>query len=228
MQGPASFPGMPYARPSLSTPAASASRRGWALIVIICLILVLIAASMAWLQWASQRGLALGYPQPHIQITTLPAGTLRLQQSYPFSADASGRDLTYTWNFGDQSGDSGSSVNHAYQSNGNFTVMVTVVDPLGHSSSASTQVTVLPPPPQATFTYSVDYDYVSFDASGSTADPSTSIVTYNWDFGDGSTDQTSSPQDYHYYNYYGTYQVTLTVVDGTGQQSSPYQVNVTI
>lgn len=226
MQEPLPFSAMPYARPSLSTPS---SRRGWVLILIAFLIVALIAASMAWLQWASQRGLTLGYPQPRIQFTSLPAGTLLLHQSYQFSAATSGRDLTSTWNFGDQSSDSGLTVNHAFQSNGNFTVTVSVVDPLGQSSSASTQITVLPPPPQATFTYSVGYSgYVSFDASNSTADPSTAIASYEWDFGDGSTDQTSSPQDYHYYSNYGTYQVTLIVVDGTGQQSSPYQSNVSI
>jgi len=128
-----------------------------------------------------------------------------------------------------QSGDSGLTVSHAYQSNGTFTVTVTVVDPPGHSSSVTTQVTVLPPVPQASFTYAVGYyGYVGFDASNSSADPSTYIASYNWDFGDGYTDQTGGPQDYHYYSYYGTYQVTLIVVDGTGQQSSPYQLEVTI
>jgi PKD repeat protein len=58
--------------------------------------------------------------------------------------------------------------------------------------------------------------------------PGTYIASYDWDFGDGSTDQTGAPQDYHYYSYYGTYQVTLIVVAGTGQQSSPYQLEVTI
>lgn len=226
MQEPLSFPGMSYAHPA---PPSRSSQRGWVFFLLILLVVALIAASMAWLQWAAQRGLTLGYPQPHIHFTSLPAGTLQLHQNYQFSADASGRDLTYIWNFGDQSGDSGLAVNHVYQANGNFTVTVTAVDPLGRSSSASTQVTVLPPPPLATFTYAVGYDgYVSFDASNSTADPSAGIASYDWDFGDGYTDQTGGPQDYHYYGYYGTYQVTLIVVDGTGQQSAPYQADVSI
>ncbi len=221
-----SFSDISYARP---LQPSRPSQRNWLLILLALLLVALIAGSMAWLQWASQRGLALGYPQPHVQFTSVPGGTLLVHQGYQFSADASGRDLTYSWDFGDQSGDSGQAVSHAYQSNGTFTVTVTVVDPLGHSSSVTTQVTVLPPAPQASFTYAVGYyGYVGFDASNSSADPSTYIASYNWDFGDGYTDQTGGPQDYHYYSYYGTYQVTLIVVDGTGQQSSPYQLEVTI
>ena len=67
---------------------------------------------------------------------------------------------------------------------------------------------------------------IDFDASGSTID--TSSATYNWTFGDGSTDSTMYPTDQHYYSYTGTYTVTLTITDSSGQTSNPYTLQVTV
>ena len=197
--------------------------------ILPVLVLVIVAASLFGLQWAEQRGIALGYPMPQVQINGPSTTSLTLNQNYQFSAVATGRELTYLWDFGDQSTGYSANVNHAFQSNGSFTVTVSVTDPTGHHTSQSSTYTVTPPPPQASFTFSLGYSgYVSFDASASTADPSTSITSYNWDFGDGTTDTTGYAQDTHTYNNTGTYQVTLTVTDATGQISSGYTATVVI
>ena len=194
------------------------------------LIIGIVVGSLAGLQWAGWRGITLGYPQPQVQIVALPTGTLIRNQSYQFAAAASGRDLSYSWDFGDQRTASGASVTHTYESNNTYAVVVTVTDPAGHQASQSTTVAVVPPKPQAFFTSSVDeFGDIFFDASHSSADPSTSIASYNWDFGDGSTpDNTTFPEDSHFYSNLGTYQVTLTVIDATGQASNPYTATVTI
>ena len=229
MQEPVMNAGVPFPLQPLQQPRVNDRRRTWILTLVILLVIALVVIGMSWLQWAAQRGLTLGYPQPSVQLTTPPSGKLLLNQSYQFSAASQGRDLTYLWDFGDQSSSSGSTVNHAFQANGNYTVLVTVTDSLGQKSTASTQVTVLPPPPQASFTFSVGYYYyVSFDASNSTADASTSIASYDWDFGDGTTDQTGYSGDSHTYSSSGTYTVTLTVTDGTSQQSAPVQTTFVI
>jgi PKD repeat protein len=229
MQGPAMNAGMPFSIQSWQQSRRNGQRRTWILLFVILLVIALVATGMSWLQWAAQRGLSQGYPRPVVQLTTQTSGTLLLNQSYQFGANAQGRDLTYSWDFGDQSSASGAAVNHAFQSNGNYTVSVTVTDPLGQRNTASTQVSVLPPPPQATFSFSVGYySYVSFDASNSSADSSTSIAYYDWNFGDGTTDHTSYSQDAHTYSYSGSYTVTLTITDATGQQSTPYQAVVVI
>ncbi len=220
-----------YAAAPLSIPhQASGIRTRLVATLIPVAIVVLIGGSLFWLQWASQRGIILGYPLPDVHIVAPEANTLRLNQNYQFSASASGRDITYEWGFGDQNMAYGANVNHSYASNGNFTVTVIVTDEAGHSSSATTDVSVFPPPPQATFTYSAyNYgSYVSFDASSSSADSSTSISAYQWDFGDGTTDTTSYSQDSHYYNSTGTFPVTLIVIDATGQRSDPYAMNVSV
>ena len=54
----------------------------------------------------------------------------------------------------------------------------------------------------------------AFDASGS-GDPDDSIVTYTWDFGDGSAPGSGAAVT-HVYGQAGTYMVTLTVVDEFG------------
>lgn len=229
MHGPAMNAGMPFPTQPLQQPGASGKSRTWILVLVILLVIALVATGMSWLQWAAQRGLTLGYPRPGVRLTTQPSGTLLLNQSYQFSADSQGRDLTYYWNFGDQSSSLGSTVNHAFQANGSYIVSVTVTDSIGQSSTTSTQVTVSPPLPQASFTFTVGYyGYVSFDASNSTADSSTSIAYYDWNFGDGTTDHTSYSGDSHTYSYSGSYTVTLTVTDATGQQSPPVQTTIVI
>jgi len=229
MQGPAMNAGMPFPTQPLQQPRTSGRGRLWVLALVSLLVIALVAAGMSWLQWASQRGLSLGYPTPNVQMTSQLPGRLVLNQGYQFSAASQGRDLTYSWDFGDQTSSSGPVVNHTFQANGTYTVTVTVTDAVGQRSTASTQVTVLPPPPQASFIYSVGYYYyVSFDASNSTADASTSIAYYDWDFGDGSTDHTSYSQDSHTYSTSGTYTVTLTVTDATGQQSTAAQATISL
>jgi thiol-disulfide isomerase/thioredoxin len=58
---------------------------------------------------------------------------------------------------------------------------------------------------------------VFFDASAS-VDPDGEVSAYTWDFGDGSTD--SGVTVTHTYTRSGTYEVTLTVVDGRGKEAS--------
>ncbi|HEX7151599.1 MAG TPA: PKD domain-containing protein [Thermoanaerobaculia bacterium] len=74
--------------------------------------------------------------------------------------------------------------------------------------------------PVATFTYSASSTWVDFNASGS-YDPDGSIVSYAWDFGDGTTG--SGAVVNHVYPYEGYFTVTLTVTDNTGKTSQSVQ-----
>ncbi len=226
MQQPTVYQNVPVGQ-SGKQPGNLARRLTYTLLII--LVMALMAGGLYWVQWAAQRGLTLGYPQPTVRISALSSHTLLIDSATSFSANATGRGLTYSWDFGDSTGAVGSNVSHAYQQNGSFTATVTVTDALGQSSSASTSVQVYPPPPVASFTVTYyGYGYFIFDASASTADPSTSIAQYMWDFGDGNSDPNGSQLEYYTYSTTGqSYTVTLTVVDGTGQQSSPFTVTVT-
>ena len=72
-------------------------------------------------------------------------------------------------------------------------------------------------PPTATFTSSCPHGKCTFDASSSADDRG--IVSYSWDFGDGSSQSTGTAvtKVSHTYKSAGTYTVTLTVTDTAGQ-----------
>jgi hypothetical protein len=73
--------------------------------------------------------------------------------------------------------------------------------------------------PTAYFTYSpiapMPGETINFDASSS-YDPDGTIITYTWDFGDGTIVTSSSPFMTHSYLIDGTYTVQLTVADNNG------------
>src|SRR5947209_7015523 len=119
-----SFSDQPYKRRSFSIRLVTT--------LLPLLVLVIVAGSLFGLQWAGQRGIELRYPIPQVQINAPSTTSLTVNQNYQFSAAASGRDLTYVWDFGDQTTGYGANANHTYQSNGSFTVTVTVTDPAGH------------------------------------------------------------------------------------------------
>jgi PKD repeat protein len=93
-----------------------------------------------------------------------------------------------------------------------------------------TRSTTPPPPnqpPTATFTSTASGLDAAFDASGST-DPDGAVVSYAWDFGDGTSGVGPTPG--HTYAQAGTYSVTLTVTDddgGTSSHTAPVTVSGT-
>lgn len=220
------YSGMPVDRPIQSRRPA----QRLVYILLPALVVALMGGSLYWLQWASQQGIKMGYPVPTVHIVSTSPDPTLINTAAQFSARAFGRDVQYTWDFGDGTNGEGTDVSHTYQRNGTFTVTVQAIDSIEQGSSDTVTVHIVPPPPTASFTYSLSYYsyYVYFDASGSAADPSTSLSSYSWNFGDGSSDTTSYPQDGHQYSGSGTYQVSLTVTDATGQTSSAYSVNISL
>ncbi|MBJ7458646.1 MAG: beta-propeller fold lactonase family protein [Thermoleophilaceae bacterium] len=98
--------------------------------------------------------------------------------------------------------------------------------PFGDNSGAVASLAIVPDQgPVASFTASVKDYTASFNAAAS-ADPDGSVVSYVWDFGDGQSTTTSSPQSTHTYAGIGNFNVSLRVIDnencsnlqiGTGQ-----------
>jgi PKD repeat protein len=135
------------------------------------------------------------------------------------SYDPDGTIESYEWNFGDGSPNETLPtplIEHAYSAPGNYTVTLVVTDNEGLEDSTSVVVRVIAYP-VANFTYSPETplvdDTVTFNASNSQPNGGT-IVSYNWDFGDGSTPvNTTSPITTHVYTAAGNYTVTLTIVD---------------
>ena len=135
------------------------------------------------------------------------------------SSDPDGSIVSYTWDFGDGSTGSGATPGHTYAADGNYTVTLTVTDDAGDTGTDATTASIgavgnLPPVSDANGPYSGTAGMpVAFDGSGS-SDPDGSIVSYTWDFGDGSTGSGATPS--HTYTTDGNYTVSLTVTDDAG------------
>jgi len=137
------------------------------------------------------------------------------------SHDSDGSIVSYLWDFGDGTNATGATVEHAYADDGNYTVTLTVTDDDGATASTSTTKTVLNRAPVAIFSESAETvitdEVIYFNASGS-YDPDGSIVSYFWNFGDGTN--TTGVTAEHSYTLEGTYAVTLTVTDNEGAKAS--------
>ncbi|MCY0904971.1 LamG-like jellyroll fold domain-containing protein [Arthrobacter sp. H14-L1] len=136
------------------------------------------------------------------------------------SSDPDGSVVSYGWDFGDGSvAGTGVSLSHTYAAAGTYSVKLVVTDDKGATNAVTHGVTVsaAPPvnqPPVAAFASSSVNLVASFDGSGS-SDPDGSVVSYGWDFGDGSVAGTGvSPS--HTYAAAGTYSVKLVVTDDKG------------
>ncbi|MCK4364977.1 MAG: PKD domain-containing protein [Thermoplasmatales archaeon] len=135
------------------------------------------------------------------------------------STDPDGTITMYTWDFGDgtESGH-GISPTHNYSAAGNYTVYLAVKDDDGWADENTTTVTITelgedkyPPIADANGPYSgYANSFITFNASNS-YDPDGFIVSYEWDFGDGSNGTGMSST--HTYSKVGDYTVTLVVTD---------------
>ncbi len=136
-----------------------------------------------------------------------------------------GTIASYAWNFGDGTTGTGDTAQHTYATAGTYTVTLNVTDSVGNTGTASEDLEVQDaPPPTAVFTSTTTHLSASFDGTGSSANGGT-IVSYAWNFGDGTTGTGPTPQ--HTYTAAGTYTVTLAVTDNsshTDTTSAPVTV----
>ena len=143
--------------------------------------------------------------------------TFNASESY----DPDGTIVSYYWDFGDDTNGTGVVVEHAYSDDGSYVVTLVVTDDDGETATATATKYILNRPPVANFTESAETVYtgevITFDASSS-YDPDGTIISYFWDFGDGTT-ATGATAD-HAYVEDVVYTVTLTVTDDDGASSS--------
>lgn len=139
------------------------------------------------------------------------------------SSDSDGSIAGYTWDFGDGATSSGVNVTHSYGISGTYQVTLTVVDNDGLTAQATHQVTIeelvqLELPPNVVLEAPADGRVgknLRFDSRASN-DPDGKIVSYTWDFGDGTVENSVRPTIKHNYALPGLYTVTLTITDNDG------------
>jgi PKD repeat protein len=160
------------------------------------------------------------------QFTMTPAAPVD-HQTVLFDASAStGSIAEYQWDFGDGGRSSGRTASHAFASAGTYVVTLTLVDGFGRARSLAQSITVLPATnPTAAFVFSPTSirigTPVNFNASASRGSGGATIVSYTWDFGDGTPRVTvGSPTISKVYTTAATYNVTLVVTDNGGRTAT--------
>jgi len=160
--------------------------------------------------------------------------TPQTSQTITFTATATDPDGSiseYEWDFNDD-GDfdaTGSIATRSFATAGQKTVTLKVTDDSGGTATATKVVTVMNRPPTSSdgFTYSPSKfstgDEVTFTSTFT--DPDGSIVSYQWNFGDGATGTGASPK--HEYALPGAYVVSLVVTDNNGATASVQKTVVT-
>lgn len=127
---------------------------------------------------------------------------------------------TYEWNFGNGNTSVLKNAGAVYQEEKSYTVTLKVKDG-SQTSSQSKSITVYKRPSVA-FSFSPTSGClplpVNFTSSSQPGDGN--LTTYHWDFGDGSTQQSSSPAISHTYNFQQTASVSLTAVNSHGCSST--------
>jgi len=134
------------------------------------------------------------------------------------STDKDGYIVNWTWDFGDGTTSQEQNATHTYYQIGVKTVTLTVTDNANNTSTTSKLIAVENTLPIAQFFIvpenpkegeSVNFTDVSSDDG--------TIVSWHWDFGDGTASDQQEPQ--HVYTEGGTYTIKLTVRDNDGGEN---------
>jgi PKD repeat protein len=137
------------------------------------------------------------------------------------SEDDDGSIESWLWGFGDGSTSSQRNPSHSYDSPGRYDVQLTVTDDDGAADSrtrtAEPDAPPSPPPapndpPEAEF--EVDCQDLRCTFLDRSRDEDGSVVSWQWDFGDGATSSERNPS--HVYAAAGRYDVRLMVTDDDG------------
>ena len=137
-----------------------------------------------------------------------------LAVTYDGSTSSSGA-VTYSWDFGDGSSDTGQVFTHTYASSGTYNVTLTVTNICGQSASFSMIITLCVKP-TANWTFNV----ISSGGGGMVVqffgNTSIGASSYFWDFGDGTTNNVSAIPTHTYAVPGLFYKVTLIVTNACG------------
>ncbi|WP_280530158.1 PKD domain-containing protein [Nocardioides dongkuii] len=141
------------------------------------------------------------------------------------STDENTASLTYAWNFGTQGTASGPLPTKTFTAPGTFPVTLTVTDEWRASGTSVAQnVTIAEPAgnsaPTPTFVQSCQGLTCSVSSQGTTDPNSGDVISYSWNWGDGTTPSTGASPAAHVYAGSGTYTITLTTSDGWGKSAS--------
>ncbi|MBU1720378.1 MAG: PKD domain-containing protein [Bacteroidetes bacterium] len=120
--------------------------------------------------------------------------------------------IAWSWSFGDGMTDTVQNPVHEYDTAGDYTVQLIVTGQNGCTDTLEAIVPVYGVTSDFTYLTNCSSNDVQF-SDLSTAD-NDSIISWSWDFGDGTSDNTQNPQ--HLFDTSGNYTVVLTVQTANG------------
>ena len=171
-------------------------------------------------------GAATAYAQnadPTVTASRTPTGNVRVGVPIQFTAvgnDADGDQLTYSWNFGDDTTSSEQNPSKTYLAAGTFTATVTASDGKGGTASASLTVTIQanrnPTISVASATPAAGVVPFTTQLAATATDPDGHTVSYAWDLDGDGTFETTERNPSLQITEAGDKTVTLRVSDGFG------------
>jgi len=145
-----------------------------------------------------------------------------------FTDTSTGSPTTWSWNFGDGSNSTLQSPSHQYTSAGTYNVSLTVSNACGSNTTTQTNYITITTAPTANFSANVTSGCAPLTVQFT--DTSTgSPTTWSWNFtgGNPSSANTTGPHTVTY-NSVGTYNVTLTVGNACGSNSTTRTNYITV
>ncbi|MHB8766961.1 MAG: RCC1 domain-containing protein, partial [Deferrisomatales bacterium] len=147
----------------------------------------------------------------------LPGQTVEFTSA---ATDLEGRIVSQRWEFGDGATASGDTASHGFATWGSYLVRLTVTDDRGLTGTVVQQL-VVNEAPVADFAVASTVGAIralrAVAFTSKATDQDGTVLTWGWDFGDGSTSAERDPR--HVYAGPGTYTVRLAVSDDRGQFS---------
>ena len=138
-----------------------------------------------------------------------------------FTDTSSNGPTEWEWDFGDGTASTAQSPDKTYALPGTYTVTLIATNEGGSSTEFERTLTVNRAPTAA---FSVTTGALSAQFTNTSTDLPIQGSTVLWDFGDGDTTAVRSPN--HLYDEAGTYEVTLTVTNGAGSDTTTQMVTV--
>ena len=146
------------------------------------------------------------------------SGRAPLTVSFTSSAtDDDGTIESYSWDFGDGETSNEQNPMHTYELKSNYLAVLTVTDNNGGTNTKNIWIYAkgnTPPIAKPTADKTSGSAPLTVKFTSSASDIDGTVISYSWDFKDGSTSTQQNPT--HLFNAVGTYQVILTVEDNEG------------
>ena len=153
------------------------------------------------------------------------------QLSSAGSSDSDGTIAGYSWDFGDGSpASSAENPTKVFSTAGVYPVTLTVTDDNGATDTETVTITVLDnvaPSTSPTVNLTSGTTATNFNFAANAVDSDGTVTTYLWNFGNGTFATTANVSNKKF-TAPGTYNVTVTVTDDNGAQTTSAPITITI